>query len=259
MFELYQFSQTQVLSFILVLIRLSAFVVAMPLVGNEQVAPQIKILFALALTLLIFPLVPWNQTLPKDFENQFIWLAMKEALIGLILGYIGRLFFFVLMIAGEFISLSAGLSSEQLFNPATGGTTTAVTQFQVLIGSLLFLGMDGHHQLIAAVLRSYEVVPLSLEAIQLMSQKEISAFGAEVIWQGLKLAAPVVLSIFFMNLIMGIIGKAVPQVNVLITSLPVNALISFLVILISLPLMIKQMDGLTAMTMEKLFVVLREM
>lgn len=259
MFEIYRFSQVEILAFILVLLRVSAFIVAMPLIGNEQVSPQVKVLFSLVLAMIVFPIVSWKQTLGVDYEASYIWLAGKEVLIGLIIGYIARLFFFALMIAGEFISISAGLSSEQLFNPATGGTTTAVTQFQVLIGSLLFLTMDGHHQLIACVVKSFEVVPLSLDGINLLSKDAVGTLGKDVIWQGFKIAAPVVVAIFFMNLIMGIIGKAVPQVNVLITSLPVNVMVSFIVILVSLPLMIRQMDSLSSLTMERLFLVLKGM
>lgn len=259
MFEIYQFSEIQILSFILVLFRISAFMMTMPLFGNEQVPANLKVLFSLVLAMVIYPTIHWQQTLAEGFGDSIIWLACKEILVGLILGFIARLFFFVLMVAGEFISISAGLSSEQLFNPATGGTTTAVTQFQVLIGSMFFLSMDGHHQLIGCLVKSFDMVPLSLQGIQLLSQSAVATLGGEVIWQGLKLASPVVISIFFVNLIMGVMGRAVPQVNVLITSLPVNALVSFFVILISLPLMIRQMEGLSEMTIERMFLVLRGM
>jgi flagellar biosynthetic protein FliR len=108
MFEIYNFTQPEILSFILVLIRISAFVVAMPLIGTEQVPPHLKVLFALVLAMLIYPSVKWQQTLGAGVESDFIWLTMKEVLIGIILGYISRLFFFALMIAGEFISISSG-------------------------------------------------------------------------------------------------------------------------------------------------------
>jgi flagellar biosynthetic protein FliR len=117
--------------------------------------------------------------------------------------------------------------------------------------------MDGHHQLIICLVKSFEVVPLSLQGITMLSQNTIGTLGKDVIWQGLKIASPVVISIFFMNLIMGVMGRAVPQVNVLITSLPVNAMVSFLVILISIPLMLHQMDALSALTMQRLFMVLK--
>lgn len=259
MFEVYKYSEPEILAFILVLVRLSTFVVTMPIIGSDQVLPQLKILLGFALAIVLFPTVEWQKSGIQTYSDGIVWWAAKEALIGATLGFVARLFFFVLSIAGEVISLSVGLSSEQLLNPAVGGRATALQQFQVMLGTLLFLSLNGHHFLLAGISQSFEIVPLSMTGIQALSPKIIAGLGQEVIWAGVKIAAPLVAAVLFMNLVMGVIGRAVPQINVLITSLPVNVLLGLFVLLISIPMMVGIMDGLADVTAGRLFQIMREL
>lgn len=259
MFEIYKFSEPQILSMILVLLRMSAFIVTMPIIGSEQVPAQVKILLSFVLTMVIFPTISWRTSGIETYNGMLIFVAFKEVLIGIILGFVARLFFFVISITGDIVSLSVGLSSEQLLNPTVGGRSTALQQFQILIGTLLFFSLNGHYYLLAGIVQSFDVIPLSLKSINILTPQQLGQIGQEIIWAGIKIAAPVMAAIFFMNLVMGIMGRAVPQINVLITSLPVNVLVGLLVLMISLPLMVVGMDGLVELTATRLFQVMREL
>lgn len=257
MSELYSFSEPELLAFFLVLIRMSAFVVSWPAFGVETVPAPIKILFALVLSILVFPVVDWSQAQVALAENQIFWLGLREAFIGVSLGFIARLFFFAIRICGELISISMGLSGAQLFNPALGGQVTAIEQFQVILATLFFLAINGHHLFLTAIVDSFRVVPIKVEGINF---SHMAAFGQavqEVVSIGLKLAGPVLLSILFVNLCMAVIGRAVPQINVLITSLPVNIMIGFFVMIITIPLMLWQMHDILELTSTRMFQFLR--
>lgn len=259
MFEIYKFSEPEIIAFILVLIRISACVVTMPILGGENIPPQIKILTSLVLSMLVFPIVGWKQLMGTQYSDFILWLAFKEVLIGIILGFSCRLFFFALTLAGEIISLSIGLSSEQLLNPVAGGRSSAIQQFYLFIGTLFFLSIDGHYYLVTALITSFSTLPLSLGGFEMLSAQQIGMLGTEIILAGVKMGAPIMATIFFTNLVMGVIGRAVPQINVLITSLPVNIMVGFFVLLVSIPLMLMSMDDLIGASVEKLFFIMKEL
>ncbi len=259
MFEVYKFSQPEILGFIMVLVRISAFIVTMPIIGTENVPLQLKVLLALAITVIIYPTLALQKISLEAIESAFIWVALKEALLGVILGFISRLFFFALTISGEIVSISIGLSSEQLLNPTMGGRTTALQQFQIFIGTLFFLSLNGHYYLITGIVHSFDVVPLSLKGFELLTPHSLALICQEIIWVGVKMSAPVMAALFFMNIVMGILGRAVPQINVLVTSLPVNILVGFFVVIISIPLLLVSMEEVSTMTATKLFQVMKEL
>lgn len=259
MFEVYKLSQPEILGFVMVLIRMSAFIVTMPIMGAENVPKHAKVLLSLILAMLVYPTLALQKSNLQDIEAAYIWVGLKEALMGVILGFISRLFFFALTISGEIVSISIGLSSEQLLNPTTGGRTTAIQQFQVFIGTLLFLSLNGHFHMISAIIKSFELIPLSLNGFQILSGHSVALIAQEIAWVGIKMSAPIMAALFLMNVVMGILGRAVPQINVLVTSLPVNALVGFFVVIITIPLLLVNMEEVSHMTAAKLFQVLKEM
>lgn len=257
--NVFNFSNVEILAFSLVLLRVSSFVVAWPVFGTQSVPAPVKILLALTLSIVLLPVVSWAQIEADLMSNYLAWMAVREVCIGLTLGFLCRFFFFAVSIGGQVISLSMGLSNAQLLNPALGISGSAVEQFEVAIATLFFLGIQGHHLFLEGLAESFRVIPLSIEALNLSSFAHFGMMVQEVLIIGIKIAAPVMISIFFMNLAMGIVGRAVPQINVLVTSLPVNIGVGFLVLIISIPLFIGEMDILLNSMAERLFMFMKAM
>lgn len=243
MTEVYRFSETEILFFFLVLTRMSAFVVSWPVFGVENVSAHIKILFALVLTMLVFPTLHFNAAQSSQIHSNLILLVVKETFVGLSLGFLARLFFFSFRIAGELLSQAMGLSSAQMFNPMMAGQSTALEVFYVTLASLFYLAVNGHHQLITGLVNSYQWVPAATVSLNTSQFIGMGHFVQEVIEIGLKFSAPVMISILIVNLILGIVGKTVPQINVLVTSFPVNIMVGFFLLMITLPLLLDKMDS----------------
>jgi flagellar biosynthetic protein FliR len=174
------------------------------------------------------------------------------------LGFLGRFFFFTLNVAGEIITISMGISSAQLFNPAVGGQTTATTQFFVGLATLFFLAIQGHHLFLSALYQSFELVPIYKSEISLLTFKNFAEVVQDVSVMGLKMASPVMIAILIVNIVMALVGRAVPQINVLITSLPVNILVGFVVMIVAMPLFLYQMNSFLELSATKMFQILRE-
>lgn len=255
--DVYSFSQPELLLFFLVLVRMTAFLVAWPVFGVETISAPIKILFGLVLAMLIFPTLSFTPDQKIAVGQHLMFMSAKEATIGLLMGGLARFFFYAFQIAGELVSLSMELSSAQMFNPALGDQVSAVEQFYLAFAVLFYLAVNGHHYLLSGVVESFTIVPISPALMNTGQLGNVTLLAQQIIEVGLKFSAPVLVSILVINLIMGVIGKTVPQMNVLVTSFPVNILVGFAILIFTLPLMIDQMGDFLNMAMTNVFRMVR--
>lgn len=253
----YNLSEFEILSFILVLVRISAFYFAFPLFDQVSVPGPAKILLSLLTAFVLFPVIG---AVPQKIAIEMLaWLTIKEMFIGLIMAFIAKLFFFSLSICGEIITSIIGLSSSQMFNPTFGSSVMVLERFQLYIGTLFFLAFNGHHIFINGMAKSFEIVPIVNQTINPIVFKDIGLFGEQVLTIGVQLSAPIMATILFLNIGMGIVGRAVPQINVLVTSWSVNILVGFAIMIVSVPLAIVSMKDSLNMVGELLFKVLKQL
>lgn len=241
----FHLNEVEIVVFGLALIRISSFFFAWPLFSQFTVPAPIKILFSLAVTVCVLPGISRAGLTKEAIEVGLIWTSLKEAVVGIFLGFISRLLFYAVEAGGNVVSTSMGLSSATVFNPASGSNSTVLEKFFLVLVTLLFLALNAHHSFLAAIVESFSAVPISPAGIDLAALG-VERGGSQMIQQvtiaGLKMAAPVMVVIFFLNVAMGIIGRAVPQINVLVTSLPVNIVAGLVVLVVTLPAMMMLMD-----------------
>lgn len=255
--NLYDFSETEIIAFFLVLLRVSAFVVSWPVFGTPTIPNLLKVLFALTISMMIFPVVDVAGVDAGFSSFDLVGLSFKEVFVGVSLGFLARMFFFAVQIASDIIATSMGLASAQLLNPALGHQTTALEQFKVILASLFYLAIHGHHLFLSGLMDSYRMIPVGQLSLSFTGLSHLGLIFQEIMVIGVKLSAPVLISILFMNVAMAVIGRAVPQINVLITSLPVNILVGFLVMIVGLPLFVWQMEDLLHFSATRVFQILR--
>lgn len=251
--DFYRISEPQVIMFALILIRITALFVAWPVFGEAQVPVQIKILCSLTIAMMIFPTLTVPPQTITDISTNLISVIVREVFIGLMIGYLARFFFFVFAMAGELISMSMGLGSAQMFNPSLGTQTSALSQFYIVLASLFFMGSNGHHILLSGLVDTFSYMPPSATWFTRMPFYEFAVNSQHLLEIGLRLSAPILISILVVNLILGIAGKTVPQMNVLVTSFSVNIITGIAILLFSLPLFMDQMESWLVFTSEGIF------
>ena len=252
-------NDTQVILFGLIWLRMVSFVFSSAFLGSPSVNPPVKVLFSVVLAFIVFPFAHPVNTDKQSLNDFLILLAGREILVGLILGLLTRFFFFALSMAGELISLSIGLGSAQVYNPFMGQSGQVIEQFFSLTGTVVFLALNGHHLFITALVQSFDVIPFCNLSLQLGGLAEVAQKFQEIFVIMIKIAAPVLATVFIVNLSMAIMGRAVPQLNVLVTSFPVTILIGLTVLIVSLPLMTIEMNMLMEHTSSELFKLMRSM
>mgnify|MGYP001182304889 CR=1 FL=1 len=239
-----QFPEGQIIAFALIFLRVISFVIAMPVLGSGNVPAPVKVLLSLTLAVVIFPVLKFQNVDYIKISDQVIFLALREIFVGLFLGYMVRLFFFAINIAGEIIGVSSGLASAQLFNPAMGTQSSVLEQFYTILATLFFFGLNGHHMFLLGFAMSFELVPIADLAIRTTSFADFAVSFQEILLIGLKLSSPILISILLTNLAMGVLGRAVPQMNIFVTSLQVTFMVSMFVLIVTVPFFVEEMEFL---------------
>jgi flagellar biosynthetic protein FliR len=245
MISLSQLNEIQLIVFGLIMLRMTAFVVSAAIFSSPSVPVMAKVLLSLVLTMMVYSSIATNQIVARvsEMQDQIVLLAFFEIFIGLCLGFLTRLFFFSISMAGEMISVSLGLGQAQIFNPLMGTQGNALEQFLVMFSTLVFFALNGHHLIIQGLIQSFSTIHISDVHVNVIEFRNIAMAAQDIFVIAIKLSAPVVISMLVIQVGIGLLSRAVPQINVLSTAASVTAFIGFALLIICLPLMSSQMSG----------------
>jgi flagellar biosynthetic protein FliR len=224
----------QVFSGGLIFARLAGIVMLIPGIGEAYIPARIRLSLAFAMTLALYPVLAVGAPAEPTEVAGLAGAVIKEALIGLMIGAILRLFMASLATAGEIISLQTTLSFSQTANPTQAQPSTTLGTFLGLMGVLLVMTTDLHHLFLGAIVRSYSVFPFHQEipvadAGALAVQTTAKSFAL-----GLQLAAPVMVFALVFNIATGLVGRVMPQFQVFFVATPLLVLTSLSVFALSL-------------------------
>ena len=216
------------------MMRIGAMLIAMPVIGTRLVPTRVKIIITLVLSVLVIPLLPAvPQVEALSLEGLFV--SAQQILIGLSMGFTLQLVFGALMIAGEAIAMSMGLGFASMVDPTNGVNVPVISQFLIIIGTLLFLALGGHLTLIQLVVSSFETLPISPTGIGRDSFWTLFAWGSQMFIGALWVAIPALISMLVITLSMGVMTRAAPQLNIFSVGFPVTMFMGFIILLLVLP------------------------
>jgi flagellar biosynthetic protein FliR len=253
----YALTETQMIIFGLIFLRMISYVVSSVVFGSNNISVPVKILLSVVLTMVVFPSAKMMVLTDTQLTDELVLLAGREVLIGLSLGFLTRLFFFTVGMTGELVSISIGLGQAQIFNPMLGSNSNTVEQFYNTIATLIFFATNGHHIVLQGIAQSYELIPLAQMKLSVGPYAEMATFAQDMMVMAIKMCAPIIGAILVTNIAMGILGRAVPQINVLVTSAPVTLMLGFVLMFICIPLLVLEMNGIMDITHTKLVLVMK--
>jgi flagellar biosynthesis protein FliR len=234
------FTEAQVLAWISPLlwpfVRVLALFGAMPVLGQRSVPMRLRVALAFLIALCAQASLPAMPVVPLDSATAFLML-IQQVLIGLTLAFAARIVFAAIEFAGELIGLQMGLNFAGFFNPMTGGESTAVSRFLGVSVSWLFIVINGHLLLIAAVVQSFQAFPVGPEPFAFLRAVQPQVWGAEIFRLGLWIALPLVAMLLFINLVLGIISRVAQQMNIFAIGFPITLGVGLVGVLLTLPMM----------------------
>jgi flagellar biosynthetic protein FliR len=211
--------------FALVLVRISGLMLTAPIYGSQVVPMRIRAALAGVISLLMFPVVA--PTLPADVTlASAIPGLIGELLIGLIMGLTLSLVFAGMQLTGIIVAQQAGLGLGEVFNPVLNTDATVVDQIFFLTAMTVFVIVGGHRELMRALLDTYATLPVLSFRVTPATLDLICDVLTGSYTLGLRLAAPVLLSLLIATLAMGFLSRTMPQLNILSIGFPIRALIA---------------------------------
>jgi len=229
----------KLLGFVLVVTRLSAFFLVLPVFGWKSIPMRIKASMTI-LTGIFFSMItrlPFDAS--KIHELEAALLIANEALYGLALGLTASVVFSAVKLSGRIIERQMGMAMAQVMDPLTGERAQPLSSLLEMIFIILFLSANGHHLLLLIIARSYESFPLGrIPEISLLAGGVIKA-GSVMLLAGLRMAAPLLAAFLLLMVVLGVLARVVPEMNILFISLPLRVGLGLLMVVIFLPLISK--------------------
>ncbi|MFC1605070.1 flagellar biosynthetic protein FliR [Planctomycetota bacterium] len=215
--------------------RISAFFMVLPVFGWKSIPARIKIAMTVLLTIFFSTITPISVKAGQISSTEAILLMANEATYGLALGLVATFVFAAVKFSGRIIERQMGLAMAQILDPLTGERAQPLGSLLEMIFIMLFLSANGHHLFLIIISRSYESFPAgSIPTIPVMAGGIINA-GSTMLLHGLKLAAPILAAFLLLMVVLAVLARMVPEMNVLFISLPLRVGLGLLMVAIFLP------------------------
>ena len=233
----------EIVVWVLVFLRTGAFFLGIPLFAGKLIPVKVRTAFGLLFSILINPIVPANLELADHFAGAIL-LSLNEICIGLLLAMTVRMIFFAVELAGHLISYEIGLMASNSVNPLLGSTDSTITTLLYYFSLLIFFVAGIHYDVLKAFILSFEILPIGSYFLSANPMVEYAREVSNVFVIGTLIAAPFIALNFMINISFAVLGKAVPKMNVFMTSFSIRIL-SGLVLLVSSILLITSyiLDG----------------
>ncbi|SIT44622.1 flagellar export pore protein [Paraburkholderia piptadeniae] len=215
-------------------VRILALMATAPAFGEKSLPTRVKIGLAAFVTIIVAPTLG---AMPQVtvFSAQGVWIIVNQFLIGAALGFTMQMVFAAVEAAGAFMGMSMGLGFATFFDPHAAGSTDVMSRFVNMIALLTFLALDGHLQMLSALIQTFQSLPVAANVLGANGWRLLVGWGSTVISAGLLLSLPVVTALLITNLALGILNRAAPQIGVFQVGLPVTVITGLLLIQLMLP------------------------
>ncbi|MBM7579872.1 flagellar biosynthetic protein FliR [Jeotgalibacillus terrae] len=230
---------------LLIIVRLSAFFVTMPLFSHRTIPATHRIGLAILLSWMMYYTLDAE---PFDINGEYILLIIKEAAVGLFLGLIAYIILSAIQIGGNFIDFQMGFAMANVIDPQTGAQSPLIGQYLYTLALLLLLALNGHHLILDGIFFSYQYIPLDQVTLgfgdPMTAELIIKAFSATFVI-AFQMAAPVVATLFLVDIALGIVARTSPQFNIFVIGFPIKITVAFIVLIVTM--------GVTFQVIQRLF------
>ena len=210
-------------------LRVGGFVATAPIASEIVIPGRIKIALAIGLTFLVAPLAPVPAGL-SILSAAGALCAVQELLIGIAIGMVVQLAFEALTLAGQSVAMTMGLGFASLVDPQRGANTPVIGQMFTVFAMLSYLAINGHLMLIGALADSFTSLPIGSGRIGRDFVEAVAVWGGRVFEAGLLIALPAVVALIIVNLALGVVTRAAPQLNLFGVGFPITLLAGFMIL-----------------------------
>jgi len=234
-------------TFLLIFSRVVSVLWLLPIFSSKAVSVPFKAGLSLLIAYLLFDSIGVDRSFSNDPYFLFLFV-IKEAFIGLSIGFFVRVLFTAVNVAGEIISIQSGFSFARFMDPLSMTQVTVIEQLKNLLAMMLFLAMDAHHILVRAIVASFRDVPIGSVTIQQSFFQYLITVSGRIFVTGFKIGAPIIVTLMFVEIALGMLSRMIPQINIFIEGVPLKILVTLIMFSFSLgvivPVIVNMFSGM---------------
>jgi flagellar biosynthetic protein FliR len=223
-------------TFLICLARVAGFVAAIPVITGNQTPAQVKAGLVFMTALVLFRVMEPTMVSVALEPVNFLLLILTEVMLGGMIALIARMVFTAVEYGGTVIGYQMGFAAANIFDPQNERQLPLISQFQNVFAILIFLAVDGHHVFFQVAAESYKILPPGAFNISGEAIPYLLTLSSRIFFLGIQFSAPILAVLLLSGLILGILARVFPQLNVFLLSFPLNIGLSFTVIGLTLPL-----------------------
>lgn len=233
-----RFSESEILAtvagFLWPFLRIGALFLAIPIFSSHNVPMRMRSLIALGVTVVVMPTLPPMPGI-DIFSLSGFMVGVQQVLIGALFGMILNLVFAAVIFGGQSVAYSMGLGFASMIDPSSGVQVPVISQFYLVLATLLFLQMDGHLVAIQLIAESFRGIPIGTEGLTKEQLWGTLRWSSRFFAAGTLMSLPIITALLLINLGFGIASRSAPQLNIFSVGFPVSLLVGLLLIWIGLP------------------------
>ncbi len=214
--------------FILALIRMMAFISVMPYFSNVGISNKTKVVFALFFTIIVFPLLPYQNWIIPEKLLSLTFLIFKEILIGVILGFVVNLLFMSIVIMGELLGYQIGFTMATMVDPMSSMNNNILTIFSFVLATTFFLVINGHYYFIWGMKESFIFLPPGISMIKISILNYLVSLVKHIFVSAIRIGAPAIATVLFVDVTLGFIGKVSPKVQIIFVGFPLKIVLGLI-------------------------------
>lgn len=216
--------------------RIAAMVMVAPIFSSNFVSPRTRLLLTLAVSMVIIPSISTEMPQVEPLSATGLLIIAQQILIGACMGFILQLLFNAFIVAGQIIAMQMGLGFASMVDPQNGVMVPVISQFYLILITLLFITIDGHLILIQVINESFITMPVGPTGLTATDFRDVAAQASWMYAAGVIIALPAIGSLMMVNLTFGILSRAAPQISPFSIGFPMTIILGFVIIMMTLPL-----------------------
>lgn len=220
--------------YLLIASRITSFLIASPFFQVKGLPNILKLGFSLFLAFIVYVTLPQSNNY-LDGDLIYYLFLIKEVLLGLFMGFITTLIFRAIQMAGQMTDIQLNFAMSAIFDPTTQSSTSLFGRVYNWMGLVIFFTIDGHHYLLKAITDSFTFAPIGLANLGQISLLDVGYIFSRSFLVAFQIGIPIIIVAFMTDVVMGLVARTVPQLNVFIIGLPFKVLVGMLALLFLLP------------------------
>lgn len=213
--------------------RLSGMLMVMVISGARTTPMMIRLFYCLALTAMVAPILPPMPQI-ELFSLESFLIILQQTLIGIAIGFVTVMLIQTFVMAGQIIAMQTSLGFASMADPSSGQTSPVVGQIYILLGTLIFLSMNGHLFMIDTIVRSFDTLPVSRTGLLAVQYQSIASWFSVMFAAALSMSLSAVVAMLVINFSFGVMTKAAPQLNIFSLGFAIGMIAGLFIIYLSL-------------------------